>query len=306
MARLNIYVPNDVHAQADRWRGKLNLSEICTRALRDEISAAESARITLSIADIVRKRSGLEEQLVRAFQLKDAVVIDVTDPYAMRDELGAAAAKYLDRWINDGARLAIAGGRQTWGVVRNLSPRNVRIDISALGYGQHDAAALHTHPNTLLTLAWLLYSPRARAHLVGSSRFTELWNLTAPVASTPKYFLLSSCSEFQATSPFADVLGKDASRRLLESGVIGDYAYTFFDGQGGLVDIPAIEPTMPQSVFAPQTLQALSERDDARTLLVAGGTEKTKFAAMALKKKLCNTLIVDSSLADGLLKSKER
>ena len=40
MPRLNIYLPAEVYELADRARESANLSEICARAIRDELEAA--------------------------------------------------------------------------------------------------------------------------------------------------------------------------------------------------------------------------------------------------------------------------
>ncbi len=304
MARLNIYLPDDLHELASRWRRTLNLSEICARALREELSAVESSRTTINLSSVVRKSSSVEERLAHVFALQEAFVVEVPAKRSTRDELGAFAAGYLDRWLCDGSLLAIAGGRQTWSVIRNLSPRNLRVNIVALGYGQHDPVALHTHPNTLLTLAWLLYAPRAQAHLVGSSKFKESWELSDATDITPKYFVIASCSMFSAGSPFAELLGKDVSNKLLNEGVIGDFAYTFFKKDGGVASAPIVSGA-EQSVMSAETLRSLSQRSDARVIMIAGGDEKALVAEWALKHRLCNTLITDSDLAAKLLANRE-
>lgn len=300
MARLNVYLPDELYDLANKWRGTLNLSEICARALREELSVVESSRTTINLSNVVRKPSSREARLLHAFPLKETFVVEVATRTSIRDELGAVAAGYLDRWLCDGSLLAIAGGRQTWSVIRNLSPRNVRLNIAALGYGQHDPVALHTHPNTLLTLAWLLYAPRAKAHLVGSLKFKGLWRFSNSIGSVPKYFVVASCSAFSASSPFAELLGKDVTKQLLDEGVAGDFAYSFFRNDGGLVNIPTVAG-VDQSVISPETLRTLGQRSDARVILIAGGAEKASVVAWALKNKLCNTLIVDSEVADQLL-----
>ncbi len=304
MARLNVYLPDELYELADRWRGTLNLSEICARALREEISAADSSRVTVNLSSIVRKRSTIEDRLLNTFDLQETLVVDASTKGSLRDELGATTASYLDQWLCDGARLAIAGGRQTWSVIRNLSPRNVRLDIAALGYGQHDAVALHTHPNTLLTLAWLLYAPRSNAHLVGSAKFKQLWQLKARIAPVPKYFVIASCSAFSASSPFAEVLGEEVTSKLVNSGVVGDFAYSFFRRDGQVVDLPNIDRAA-QSLLSAETLRSLSERSDARVILIAGGPEKVTVSRWALENKLCNTLVVDAGLAEDLLTKRE-
>lgn len=304
MARLNVYLPDELYELANQWRGTLNLSDICARALREEISAVDSSRITVNLSNISRKRSSKENKLVDKFGLQESFVIEASAETSMRDDLGAVTAGYLDRWLSDGAQLALAGGRQTWSVIRHLSPRNVRVSVTALGYGHQDAIALHTHPNTLLTLAWLLYAPRAQAHLVGSSKFNELWKLSSTEGPLPRYFIVASCSCFSATSPFAVLIGKDSTADLLARGVVGDFGYVFFGQDGQLIEAPSMNG-IPQSTMSPIKLQTVSRRTDARVILIAGGPSKATVALWALTNKLCNMLVVDSDLADQLLAGRE-
>jgi len=304
LPRLNVYLPDDLYDLANQWRGKINLSEICARALREELAAVDSSRIAFNLSKVIRKRSEVEDRLIEKFSLSDAYVVPPSGRLSTRDDLGQFAADYLDRWLCDGARLGIAGGRQTWSVVRNLQPRNLRLRIFALGYGQTDSVALHAHPNTLLTLAWLLYGPRAQAELVGSSRFLEQWQLADPIEALPKYFVIASCSELTSGSPFSELLGEEATESILESGVVGDFAYVFLNDKGEVADTP-FKVSVEQSTLSGTTLQALSERADARVILIAGGKEKADIAESALRCRLCNTLIIDVDIAERLLTSPE-
>jgi DNA-binding transcriptional regulator LsrR (DeoR family) len=300
VARLNIYLPDDLHELASRWRKTVNLSEICTRALREELSAAESSRSMINLHEAARIRSDKEQRLINRFHLVESIVVDASDGSSTRNELGIAAANFVDQWIRDGSILAITGGRQTWAVVRNLKPRNVRVDIAALGFGQLDPIALHTHPNTLLTLTWLLYAPRATAHLVGSQKIGSLLSLTSPVDETPKYFVLASCGPFMEDSPLAGLLGASHTKKLLEAGAVADFAYLFFDRDGQVLPPKFVEMTAGQSVLTAESLQSLSRRPDSRVILIAGSREKAPIVNWAVKNKLCNTLVVDSELANQL------
>src|SRR5579883_2910905 len=128
MPRLNIYLPAEVYALADRARESANLSEICARAIRDELEAAQSHRAAPALTTLLRAPTPLEATLARRFQLTDALVVEAPEEEsARREALGRTAAQYLDRNLVDGAQLAIAGGRQSWCVARNLAPRRLRL-----------------------------------------------------------------------------------------------------------------------------------------------------------------------------------
>src|SRR5262245_38353329 len=169
MARLNVSIPADLSPLVAKWRRKVNLSEICAQALRDELAAIESHRSARTLRQKIVPGTDIERSLAQRYGLREAFTTEAAaEPTAIRDALGVLAADYLDRRLCDGAVLALAGGRQMWCVVQNLSPRQIALHVQALGYGQNDPRVLHAHANTLATLLWLFFAPRTTARLVGS------------------------------------------------------------------------------------------------------------------------------------------
>ncbi|HEV2550351.1 MAG TPA: sugar-binding domain-containing protein [Stellaceae bacterium] len=299
MPRLNIYLPAEVYELADRARDSANLSEICARAIRDELEAAASHRAAPSLGALLRAPTPLEARLIRRHHLAEAVVVEApTAESARREALGRAAAQYLDRNLVDGAQLAIAGGRQSWCVARNLAPRRLRLDITALGVGQADAQLLHVHANTLTTLLWLLYSPRSTAHLIGAGAASAPWAKPLPKRDEVSYFLVASCAALDPRAPFARLIGDDAVGSLIAAGAVGDFAYLFFDAAGKPVPGPA---TAPQAIIPAPALRALAMRADGRIMLVAGGDEKLSVMRAALKLGLANMVVTDTETAERLL-----
>ena len=78
MARLNISLPEDVYALAVKWRRRVNLSEICARALRSELEAAESHRSAQALFSALRSPSPLERTLALRYKLSEVVVPEMT------------------------------------------------------------------------------------------------------------------------------------------------------------------------------------------------------------------------------------
>ena len=215
MPRLNIYLPEDVYELANRWRGSSNLSEICARAIKDEFSAAEDDRTSLQVFQHIRPRTDLESELASELDLKEVVIADTPeDPTRLRQVIGTAAARYLDQNVADGSLIAVAGGRQIWSTVQQLSSRRVQTTITSLGMHQADPQLLHAHPNTLTTLLWLLYSPRSRAHVIGPSPLPAFWHNNLPARSYPSYFVVSSCAPFVKGSSFAQLIGRELTTKL--------------------------------------------------------------------------------------------
>lgn len=300
MPRINVYLPKDVYELAERWRASANLSEICARAIRDELGAAEAYRTAESVFAALRPASMAEAALARRYGLVDVLIADAGDDDQIRETLGRLAAGYLDRNICDRSLLAISGGRQMWCMVRNLSPRRVRATITALGIHQADPKLLHAHPNALTTLLSLLYAPRSEAHVIGAGTAAEVWAAELPHRDHPTYFVVSSCAAFDRSSSFAKLLGTSTVDLLQARRVAGDFGYVFLDDRGDTIPVTL---DGPQFTLLPVFLTALSRRSDARTILVAGGPEKLDIIGKTLAAKLCNTLITDAATAAELLRS---
>jgi deoxyribonucleoside regulator len=297
---LNVSLPDDLTPLVSKWRRKINLSEICAQALRYELTAVESHRSAAALlAKIHRPASALERQLVERYGLVDVRLSDheAGDERGLRESLGSVAAEYLNQNLAAGAVLAIAGGRQSWCIVQHLGPRPLEINIVALGFRQNDPHVLHAHANTLTTLLWLLFSPRAVADLIGGEP-GEILDPSLPVQSEPKYFVVASCAPFTADCPLARLLGEEVSSMLVARGVTCDFAYNFFGKHGRLV--PVAIPG-DQSVLSASCLSMLSRRPDARVVLVAGGRGKVGAVRLALEAKLCNTLVTDTATAGDLI-----
>jgi deoxyribonucleoside regulator len=304
MARLNISVPDELYRMTTKWRGRKNLSQICARALEEELAAAEMSRSGEGLLAPLAPPSPAERRLAGRFGLAEAHVVAAPGPVEdLRETLGRRAAAFVDRWICDEAMLAIGGGRQMWRVVRNLQPRAVRVALSALGFRDNDPRVLHVHPNTLATLLWLLYSPRATAQLVAAAAFDDAWQRQLPRRDRPSYFVLASCAPFAAESPFAQLIGDRHTGDLVARGAAGDFAYVFFDGAGALLDPPAARAVAgPDSaLFSAQRLRELAARDDARVVAVAGGAGKLPWLRAAIENRLCNVVITDEPTARSLL-----
>jgi DNA-binding transcriptional regulator LsrR (DeoR family) len=299
MPRVNIYLPNDIYELTSRWRSGANLSEICARAIRDEFEAADVHRAPLKFRDAVAPPSEIERALAIKYGLAECIVVEPPEnPTHAREQLGLAAAEYLDRTVCDGSIIGIAGGRQTWCLVRALRPRRVRATITALGVGSADPKLLHAHPNTLATLLWLAYSPRSEAHVVGASTAANLWKSALPARDYTSYFVFASCSRFDPSSPFASVLGEKAVTSLAHQGAFADFAYNFMDAHGQPIDPPVDNP---HTLVSAATLQRLAQRRDARVVLIAGGVEKVSAMRLTLTSQLCNMVITDRTTADNIL-----
>jgi DNA-binding transcriptional regulator LsrR (DeoR family) len=296
MPRLNIYVADDVYALAERWRGSKNLSEICARALREELQAAEDGRTALNALSRLRPMSQLEAEVASHYQLKEVLVCETSGrPGDLRDHIGIAAAGYTDSRLRDGMHFIIGGGRQTWSVVRALSPRSLRLSISAMGVGQVDPHVLHAHPNTLVTIASLLYAPRSTAALTGTDLETHL--ASSRMGAEEGTLVLASCAPYTVDAPIVKLLGTDVGEQLQGSGAVGDFAYHFLTEDGR--DLTWAAPSN-SSLLSADRIRHLIADPESRVVMVAGGKEKLSTMRATFRARLCDTLITDRQTAQGL------
>ena len=299
MARLNISVPDELCELASKWRGRVNLSEICARALEEELTALDAHRIARvserPLSAIGRKGRELSER----YGLRETVIAgDAEDRDAMsiRDALGAAAAEFLEREIEDDSTIGVAGGRQMWSVVQHLKPRRLRSKLVAIGLRQNDPQLLHVHPNTLVTLLWLSFSPKAEAILIQNENFQAWFSASATETASRRTFIVGSCGRYTPASPLAGLLEPAVRDALERRDALGDFCYAFVDKRGNAIDFRG-------AGFIPsgQNLFELSRRDNTFVIMVAGGNEKVDMIRYIVKNGWCNILITDDEVASRLL-----
>jgi DNA-binding transcriptional regulator LsrR (DeoR family) len=298
MARLNVYVPDDLAPIVDRWRERVNLSEICTTALRESLEALESGRSIGPLLDHLREPTDLESELAARFGLHRAIV--ARESAAEQDErqvVAAAAAEFLDRTLAAEMTLGIAGGRQMWEIVRRIRPRPLRVRLVAIGAGQVDPTVLHAHPNTLVTLLWLLWAPRAVAHLVGASAFERMWRADEKETPELRRVLIGSCSAFDPDAPYPQLLGKSVRTELRKHRAAGDFMGVFLNRRGRPINVG---PPPSASLVDAEALGSNARRSDTVVAVAAGGAAKLTMIRLTLAAGLCNTLVTDVSTARSL------
>jgi len=300
MPRLNVYLPEDLAPLVGRWRARVNLSELCARSLRESLEALESGRTIGGLLDHLRGPTELESEVARKFGLRQAVIAPgASDADDVREVVAVAAANFLERTLADAMAFGVGGGRQMWEVVRRLRARPLRLQLAAIGAAQVDPTVLHAHPNTLVTLLWLLYSPRAVASLVGASGFGSLWTKSEAETGDTTRLVMGSCSSFNVESSFVRLLGRRTAEELQSQGSAGDFLGVFFDGRGESLHLTTDAVT---SLVDGDVLKASARRADTIVALAAGGSSKHTAIRLTLSSRLCNTLITDESTARALIR----
>lgn len=296
MPRLNIYIPDDLDLELRRFPGEINISRVCAAALRARLAASSDDRLTSSLfGSVFANPSWLERMLMERLPLRRAITADRETVDTPQDAVADLTAGFLGATVFEGLTLGVGGGTQMWNVVRRLEPRNVGMNIWALGYGHVDGEAPHVHPNMLVTLLSLLYTPRSRAHLVGAGMLDRAWHLPTLFPKDQKAvkrYLVGSCSMFDPESPYAHLLGKEMTDFLMDEHVMGDFLGVFITPDGRLVEPYA--PGMTVSHVPSTDLRELARRDDTIVLLATAGAHKVKLVRAVIDAGLCNCLITDS------------
>lgn len=301
MPRLNIYIPHELSRELRGYRDRLNVSEICAQALRSELEAITSLRIPMDrpFGEVHPDYWSIELQVARKYGLRRVKVgPDHGDTSDSRDSVGRALAGLLDSHAHDGLHMCVGGGSQIWAAVRALKPRNLRMHLSALGYGQVDHEQPHLHANALVTMLSLLYAPRSTVALIPDRSLAASIGTPAAGQDEVDRLIVGSCDPFSATSSYARRLGPEITEVLEENAVLGDYLGVFVTADGRTV-----EPYLPSadvSHIGSGDLVAQSKRDRSLVILAAAGPERVGLMRQILKLGLCNALITDSETLNSL------
>lgn len=301
MPRLNVYIPDWLSMELRAYRGEINFSGVCTHALGAELSARQTDRRAVGLLSrIVMTPSDIEQAVAARFRLDRVIAPPVPKGFELREFVTDKAASFLDALVGEHMQIGVGGGTQMWSIVRRLTPRNLRMDISAIGFGGVDHAAPHVHPNMLATVMSLLYAPRSTPRLVGSPAFAAAWSLDGEPGKDVRRAIIGACARFDAESAYARVLGADITDVLEDAHVVGDFLGVFLAADGRLV-----EPYVPGSTVShigSAELREHARRPDTIVALVATGKEKVNLIRLVLRAELCNTLITDESTAYILLR----
>lgn len=299
MPRLNIYIPKELDDDLSLYRDEMNLSEICTNAIRSEIRSRQSGRAGVVPAGAAEwTRSAPESELARRFDLRLVRVVP-TERLEDREPVAKVVAECLDALVRDGMQIAIGGGSLVYATVQHLRPRNVRAHISAIGFGHVDREVPHLHPNTIVTRLSLLYS-RSTVALVGDPMTPQRWPVSGERSGEELMrVIVGGCGRWRRDYSLARILGPEIGDVLEEKKVFGNFMGVFLSDDGQPVE-PYL-PSAPVTHLGSAALYAYSKRQDTLVLMVVSSFLKIPSIERALALRLCNALIVDAYTADVLL-----
>ena len=303
MPRLSVYIPDDLDLAIRTFPGKINVSRVCAAALRAHLAAKDDVDGPAALFHSFFQILKWNELVILRGHRGLRWVVSVKEEYEGENPAAAVAectSRFLNRTFFDGCNVGFGGGPHLSDVVRRLEPRNLGMDLWALGYGHVDAEQPHVHPNALVTLLSMLYAPRSKPHLVGAS-LDRAWHwptLYRGDQHLAKRFVVGSCATFDADSAHARVLGKEIIDFLVEENVIGDFLGVFLTPDGRTVEPYTKGATV--SHIGSADLRELARRDDTIVLLTTAGRHKLRLLRAILAAGLCNAMILDRETAFAL------
>jgi DNA-binding transcriptional regulator LsrR (DeoR family) len=253
----------------------------------------------------------LETGLEQKYNLDEVVITEVDELLAskntlvMRNQIGMAAANYLQRTISDNEVIGITWGTTLQAMLQSLQPQltnNIHIVQTTGGVGRPEAGAnaaeLSRKLSHLLTgRLTLLPAPGIVSNKDARKAYLSEQNVKSAMDSFSKLTSAFAGIGALTTNPiFRDnesIISKKIQNEIKKSGAVGDIALRFFDKDGSPVH------TSLDDHLIGITLNEFKEIK--HTVGIAGGEQKLTAIRGALKGGLIKVLITDHITATKLL-----
>ncbi|TMG99234.1 MAG: sugar-binding transcriptional regulator [Betaproteobacteria bacterium] len=274
------------------------------RVIRLLAGARESGVVRIRIEAKGTEQMALERQLMRRFELTEAIVAPApADENAVAAVVGQAAGMYMADQVRDGMSIGVG-----WGSTLNLSLRAIgaqpfeRLSVISLLGGMTHSRAIN---------------PSAVARRLADAFGADCYQLTAPVfvadeatrsalwaepalhdlverARRVDLALLSVGDVSDDATLFREgLLPRSQLQSLIAAGAVGDVLCHFLDADGHVIDHPVSRRVIAVGL------------DDLRRVpkivIAAGGRRKVRAIGAALKATQARVLITEESAARGLL-----
>ena len=254
----------------------------------------------------------LEEALVEAYGLRDAVVADCVrddDDESVQRDIGRAAAYYLETTLDEGECIGVSSWSGTIlamvDVMRQIPrPIDARV-IQILGGAGEPQAKVHAAylasrlgelvrgEVTFLPAPGLVDSADVRQVLLNDSSIHEVIQSFDEITLALVGIGTVEPSPLLASS--GNIFSDEELDTLRENGAVGDILYRFFDAEGNPVQTPLADRVTGMKLDQLQQVK--------RVVGVAGGARKGVAIRGALKGGLINTLITDRFTAERLVQA---
>ncbi|HHV62718.1 MAG TPA: sugar-binding transcriptional regulator [Firmicutes bacterium] len=286
--------------------GQLKLSRIKVQRLLQK--AREAGLVKIEIVSPFPACDALATRLCKEFGLKEAIIVPIQSDSqtVIREVLGSVAAEYVGKKIADGQVIGLGWGRTIYEVVRFWNPQlKARVQVVPLfgGFGQTEpwyqanemarrvAEALggESHP---------LYAPiivddvKIRDALLSDRTIGHVYRLWDKVDLA---IVGIGSSLDTVTGQLNDYVSQNERQEVEAKGVIGDIALYFFDSAGRIVNV-SLNDRLVGIRF--DQLKRIS-----LVVGVAGGEEKVKTIAGALRTGLLDVIVSDRKTIEVVMGS---
>ncbi|MCE1255322.1 MAG: sugar-binding transcriptional regulator, partial [Anaerolineae bacterium] len=191
----------------------------------------------------------LENKLEKKYNLKEVIVVNVKDSdsrSSVSRELGIAAAKYLDRTVQDGDLIGFTWGSSLSVLADSITPENknnIRViqmvgglgepntDIHAIDIAKRVAIVMNANL-TLLPAPGIVGSVEVRQILLADRSVKQAMEL-APQADI--VFVGIGAPEPNSLIVQGNIMSWDEMKHLIDLGAVGDIGLHFFDIQGNQI-----------------------------------------------------------------------
>lgn len=286
---------------------RLNLSRPKVSRLLKQ--AEEIGIVKISIIPQPGIHTDLEDALERIYGLKEAVVVEVSDPnsqYAVSREVGAAAADYFSQSVSNPSVIGISWGTTLQAMVDALRTQDYREShvvqlIGGLGKPESEAHATYILRRlvektgaqlSILNVPGIVDNTAVKTALMSDSHLKEVFNQFEKIDVA--FVGVGTPTPDSVVMRDGTILTQAQLESLLQQGAVGDICLRFFDEQGNIIHSEIDERVL--GITLEQT------RKIDRVVGVTGGPFKDRTIRAALLGKLVNVLITDHLSAKKLLK----
>lgn len=287
---------------------QLGLSQATVSRLLNQ--AKEGGIIRISVAVPSGVFTEMEEELVRRYELRDAIVVECTsdkDERVIQREIGAAAAYYIESVIHPNEVIGISSWSATLlALVDAMHPLPRKNDIHVvqiLGGVGNPQAELHANRLTSRFADLVGGTPvfLMAPGIVGSEAFQQVLLNDPYIQQTVQYFdrvttALVGIGSIEPSRLLADsgnIFSMAELEHIRSLGGVGDVLLRFFDAKGRAVNSPL------NSRVVSMRLDQLKKVD--RSIGVAGGKRKHAAILGAVRGGWINVLVTDHTTANWLL-----
>jgi DNA-binding transcriptional regulator LsrR (DeoR family) len=271
--------------------------------------AEEIGIVKISIIPQPGIHMDLEDALELKYGLKEAVVVEVSDPdsqVAVSHEVGAAAANYFSQLVSNPSVIGIAWGTTLQAMVDAIHSQDFRNShvvqlIGGLGKPESEAHATYILRRlvektgaqlSILNVPGIVDNTVVKTALMSDSHLREVFDLFEKIDIA--FVGVGTPTPDSVVIRDGTILTNEQLDSLLKMGAVGDICLRFFDEKGIVIHSDIDERVIGI------TLAQINQID--RVVGVTGGPYKDKAIRAALLGKLINVLITDHLSAKKLLK----